>query len=433
MFDRICIGAALLCPLFLTHGRGLAEACIDTAAILFLLRSVVSGGWFWLRTPWVGMAALWWVWLCICSMPFGPFGAGGWPGLFQALMTVRFLVFAACLQHVALRDDRVRRAMRWIVVACCLYIAAQMLIQAVLGFNLFGDPRFGDGTLTGPYDKPRAAAPLSRLLLPVMLAGSVWLAARVGAVRGRIPGGIVAAAPLLAGIAVMVLAGQRMPLLLLLFGLLVSGLFLRSLRPILLGVLVLAPALVAASALVSPESFGHLVLLFQRQMEHFGRSPYGLIFNRAASIAYSNPLTGLGFDGFRHGCDDPAYFHAWPPWGDRPGDGGGADICVQHAHNHALQALTDAGVPGLILFAAMVVFWLAALGRGLLRRRPGTDGTLFAWRVGLFAAVFIHEWPIASSSAFTNMPLGGWFFLLLGVGLSEAYIERRRILPRSEP
>jgi O-antigen ligase len=188
----------------------------------------------------------------------------------------------------------------------------------------------------------------------------------------------------------------------------------------LLAALVAAPVLVAVSAVVSPRSFGHLVLLFGRQMRHFGQSSYGLIYTRAASIGLANPLTGLGFDGFRHGCPQPIYFRDWPPWGPYPGDGGGAAICVQHAHNHYLQALTDSGVPGLLLFCATVLAWLAGLARGLSGHRGRHDPILQAWRVGLFAAVLVHEWPIASASAFTNMPLGGWFFLLLGIGLAEA-------------
>ena len=224
--------------------------------------------------------------------------------------------------------------------------------------------------------------------------------------------------PLLLGIATVVLAGQRMPLLLCLLGLLVSGLLLRRLRPVVLAALLAAPVLVAVSAVVSPHSFGHLVTLFGRQMRHFGQSSYGLIYLRALSIGLSNPLAGLGFDGFRHGCPLPAYFRDWPPWGPPSGTGGGAWICVQHAHNHYLQALTDAGVPGLLLFCALVASWLVALAPGLADRDRGA--VLQAWRVGLFAAVFVHEWPVASASAFTNMPLGGWFFLLLGVGLAEA-------------
>jgi hypothetical protein len=41
-------------------------------------------------------------------------------------------------------------------------------------------------------------------------------------------------------------------------------------------------------------------------------------------------------------------------------------------------------------------------------------------RVALFAAALIQLWPIASTTAFTSMPTGGWSFLLLGWGLAEA-------------
>ena len=424
LLDRLSLVATMLCVVFLVHGRVLAEAMIDIVALGFLFRSGLSGEWGWTATMWVRVALIWWGWLTICSVPFGPFGAGGWHACMQAAATLRFLLFVAALQHRVLADRRARRLIGWLLAAACLYIAAQMLLQDLTGRNLFGNPRFHDGTLTGPYDKPRAAAPLSRLLLPTMLVASAWIAAgawlggraRSGAIRWLLAAAAVL--PLLAGIAIMVLAGQRMPMLLTLLGLVVSGLLLRRLRGPLLAALVAAPLLVAVSAIVSPRSFSHLVVLFGRQMRDFPHSSYGLIYNRALAIGLANPLTGLGFDGFRNGCPDPAYFHDWPPWHAGTGNGGGAAICVQHAHNHALQALTDSGVVGLALFCAMVIVWLIALARALTAR--GQVPLLQAYRVGLFAAVFIHEWPIASSSAFTNMPLGGWFFLILGVGLAEA-------------
>ena len=438
LLDRACVAAILLCPLFLLHGRGIAEALIDSIAVGFLLRSGIVGDWRWLRTPWVPVALLWWGWLTICSLPVGPFGAGGWPGLLQAGLTLRFPVFLAALQHRVLADPGPRRLLRWLLAAACLYIVAQMLLQQVTGRNLFGNLRFGDGTLTGPYDKPRAAAPLSRLLLPVMLVSSAWIMQRAGSAVPGVRSWLLRAAsllPLLAGLAMMVLGGQRMPLLLTLLGLLVAGLLLRRLRVPLLAALVAAPLLVAMSAVVSPGSFRHLVLLFGRQMGHFGQSPYGLIYTRALSIGLSNPLTGLGFDGFRNGCLDPRYFRDWPPWGASIGIGGGRAVCVQHAHNHYLQAFTDAGIPGLLLFCAMIVAWLLALARGLLAPDIRQGIPLQAWRVGLFAAVLVHEWPIASASAFTNMPLGGWFFLLLGLGLAEAgAVSRfRRHVPSGAP
>ncbi len=421
--ERAMVLLTLACPVFLLHGRGLAEALIDLVAALFLWRSWVARDWGWRHLGWMRCALVWWGWLVVCSVPFGPLGIGGWSGFLQATAVLRLPLFVAALQHCVLIQPAPRRWLRWLLATACLYLLAQMLLQAVTGTNLFGVPRFPDGTLTGPYDKPRAAAPLSRLLLPVMLVAVAFLlqrAMRVGPGTRRWLLRIGSVLPPLLGVAVMVLAGQRMPLLLTLLGLLVAGLLLPRLRAPLLVVLVSAPVLVAASALLAPAGFHHLVTLFDRQITHFGHSSYGLIYTRALSIAAANPLTGLGFDGFRHGCPMPGYFRDWPPFGPPYGLGGGAAICVQHAHNHYLQALTDAGIVGLVLFCVVVASWLAALARGLMRPAPdGDDGLLRAWRVGLFAAVFIHEWPIASSSAFTNMPLGGWFFLLLGAGLAE--------------
>ena len=88
-------------------------------------------------------------------------------------------------------------------------------------------------------------------------------------------------------------------------------------------------------------------------------------------------------------------------------------MCVTHPHNHYLQALTDGGVPGLVLFCGLVGVWLAQLARGLWRDPEPL-------RVGLFVAALIQEWPVASTSPLVSLPIGGWFFLLLGLGLALA-------------
>jgi len=68
------------------------------------------------------------------------------------------------------------------------------------------------------------------------------------------------------------------------------------------------------------------------------------------------------------------------------------------------------------------VAWLAALGRGLWRQPEPL-------RVALFAAALMQLWPIASSTGFTSMPVGGWSFLLLGWGLAEARWPNRQSDP----
>ena len=98
-------------------------------------------------------------------------------------------------------------------------------------------------------------------------------------------------------------------------------------------------------------------------------------------------------------------------------DGGGAGICNIHPHNHYLEAVTNAGVPGLVLFSALVVAWLMALGRGLGARADPL-------RVGLFVAALIQEWPLASASGFSAVEIAGLFFIQLGLGLALARAAR---------
>ena len=72
------------------------------------------------------------------------------------------------------------------------------------------------------------------------------------------------------------------------------------------------------------------------------------------------------------------------------------------------------GIPGVLLLTALVLVWLRCLSHGLWH---GPDPL----RVGLFVAALAGTWPIVSTGTFGPMPLAGWFFVLLGLGLAEAH------------
>jgi O-antigen ligase len=385
--DRVAVACLLLSPVFLLHGRAIADALFVVVSLCFLARCYLARDWGWLRRGWVPFGIAWWGWLVLCSFH---------GGFAQAVVAVRYLVFVAALEHWVLRLDWRRLWMSRLLAVAALYIAFQTMLQLVTGRNIQGFRRWGDGELTGPFLHPRAGAPLSRLLFPAVLP----LMGRLHRWAGL--------ALLVASVLVMVLIGQRMPLLLTVLGLLVTALLLPRLRTGVLAACAGGVLLVAASAVVVPPTFHRLVDKFSTQMEHFPESPYGQIAWRAAVMIKAHPLTGLGFDGFRRGCANPAY-----DIGYHGGTGGGASVCVQHPHNHYLQAGVEAGYPGLILFSALVLSWLWPLARGLWRDPAPL-------RVGLFVAALIQEWPIASTSDLLSMPLSGWFFLMLGLGLAEA-------------
>ena len=395
---RIAAGSVLAMPLFLMHAHGVAEVLIAVTDACFLACCAQAGDWRWLRTIWVRLAFAWWGWVLICSL-------ANRDGIFQAVLQFRLPLFIAALEFFALRDPRVRRWLWRVIAACAAWIAAQSLLQLATGHNLFGDGRGAAGELTGPFRKARAGPPLSRILLPVLIPPAAALLAGRRALRTA-----GAYALLLAGLCMIVLINQRMPALLTAFGMVICALLLPRLRPVVLAAIVAGGALIAASAVISPYTYQRLVLSFSHQMEDFASSHYGLTYTRAAEIGRQHPWIGLGFDGFRHGCDEPRYFH--PSFDGKEPQGGGGEICTQHPHNFYMEALDSGGVPGLLLFSALAASWLASVGVGLWRNPAPL-------RVGLFASVLIQVWPIASTGAFSSMPMGGWFFLLLGWALAE--------------
>ena len=379
--DRVGVFLVLILPVFLLHGRAPADVTLGLIDALFLVQSVWRREWAWLRVGWVRLAGLWWGWLVLCSVR---------TDLGQALGVVRFPLLAAALGYWVFRQgwvrDWVARLLRWSVV----YIGVQCLAQFATGHNLFGWPKGAAGELTGPFTKPRAGPVLSRILFPALL---VWSRTRWRAL-----------AAMVGAVVLMTLVAQRMPLLLTFFGLGLTGLLVRRFRMAAVGAGVAAAVLLAALPVVSPSAAQRVLTQFSKQMSDFADNHYGEIAARSVAMIEAHPIVGTGFDGFRRLCDDPAYFQGWH--GD---DGGGAAICVQHPHNFYMQAAVEGGVPGVLLFAALAVSWLVALGRGMRGD---------ALRTGLFIAAAIHLWPIAGNTDWVAMPLAGYFFVQLGLGLA---------------
>lgn len=401
--------ATLALPIALLYSRAAAEILIGIVDGAFLLHAAAARDWGWLRRPWTLAALPFWSWLVLCSA----LGPGGWPSLIQALVAVRFFVLAAALGGWVLAEAPTRRWLWAMVAASAAWIAIESWQQYLLGTNIFGDPRCIDGSLTGPFDKPRAGAALVLILFPALLPAAAALIAGRDAARRDIGRAIAGALLVIASVATMVLIGQRMPALLTLLGIVTAGLLLRRARIALFGALLIGAAVVAATPVISPPTYGKLVVHFTQQMADFPRSAYGLLFTRATVMTEQHPVFGLGFRGFRIACAESRY-DAGIPWLGLRGTGdGGPEACNLHPHNFYLEASSSAGMPGLAAFAALVVVWLATLGRGLVRAPEPL-------RVGLFAAALVALWPLASTSEFFSVPNCGWLFLVLGWGLAES-------------
>jgi O-antigen ligase len=397
---RAAAAATVLLPPALLHGRAVADALMSVVALLFLLDCARTTNWAWTGRLWVRLAGALWAWLVVCSLLHG-----GTHAVVEALVAFRMLLFAAALEAWVLAGAAARRWLLASYAAMAVWIAAQCWQQLLIGKNLFGAPRWGDGALTGPFEKPRAGGTFLSVFFPAVLPPVL-----------RRPGWTGLALLALAA-ATMVLIGQRMPTLLMAFGLLVAAaLTPRLRRPVLLA-LAAAAIVLALTPVLSPPTYQKLVLHFAEQIGHFWTSNYGQLYVRALNMIGASPLTGLGFDGFREHCLDAAYIHGAAWLGVADGDVIAGVGCNIHPHNYWLEIGTDAGLPGLGLFAGIVLCWLARLYRG-----AAGDPV----RLALFVGATVMLWPLASTSSLFVADTGGWIVLTVGWGLAAARTEQAR-------
>jgi O-antigen ligase len=397
---RVALLATLLLPVALLYTRATGDALLSLVAILFLARACVLRDWSWLNTAHARLALVFWLWLVLCTLVAGTHHA-----VEEALVVCRLLLFAAALEHwVLARHDR-RRQLWIVVLAVASWVVLETWEQYAFGTNIFGYKRWGSGVLTGPFAGPRAGGTLQDIYLPAFLPPAMYWLGRPGLIS-RLAGALLLFITMLTE----ALIGQRMPMLLLLFSLCLTGLIVRRFRwPIVIALVVLA-ATIAAMPVLSPVTYATLVVEFLHRMEDFSNTPYAFLYQRAVVMVQAHPWLGLGFDGFRDHCADPRYVQAiaWLPVThiDSP------YACSIHPHNYWLQIATSAGLPAVLLFAALGLAWLIRIGRGMFTAaRP--------IQVALFVTLCTALWPIASTTSLFTVPNAGWFFLVVGWGLAE--------------
>lgn len=393
--------ATILLPFVLPYTRAVADGLLTFIVLLFLAHQRFTRDWGWLRAPWTRLALLFWGWMLLCTLATGLLKP-----IEQTVLALRFFLFVPALENWVLSDPRTRRRLWYAVLAVAAWVALESWQQSILGVNIFGNPRWGDGALTGPFAGPTAGGTYLWVFFPAFLPLCFLLLKRPRRVDRF--GGI---AVLFIAAATMILIGQRMPTLLLALGLFASGLLFRAFRLPVALTLVLSAAVLALLPVVSPPVFEKLVVHFTQQMQHFWATPYGLIFGRAVTMMQAHPWLGLGWDGYRDNCMNPSYLNgvSWLPVSDPAS----AEGCNIHPHNYWLQIGTSAGLPGVALFAALVGVWL-------WRIRGGSNYQGNAWRASLLIIVFVAMWPIASATSLFTVPNAGWAFLMIGWALAEA-------------
>ncbi|MCS6930952.1 MAG: O-antigen ligase family protein [Acetobacteraceae bacterium] len=398
--------AALALPVLVIVSRSAAEAVLGLLAAAMLVRLALGRAAEAWRAPWFLAACAYWAWLVLATLLAG----ASLERLAVALAWIRFPLALLAVCSWALGPEAMRRHALWVSGGASLFVALETWAQFLLGRGLTGTGRALPGYLSGPFARPRVGAYLGMLMWPALFAGVSAL------MRQGLAGAAGAAAVCAFAFGAVLLSGQRVMAISVLLLLLAGALLLPALRRPVLAAVAAGALLAAAAPLFAPDAFARYAEQFPRLIAGFGDSHYGQILARTLAIAEASPWIGHGAEAFRHLCRDPRFFVGW----GGAGDGGGAEICVPHPHNHYLEALADGGMTGLLLFGLFQGLLALALLRGLLA--GGRDPVL----VGLALPVLLSVWPLQTSAAFAGIESAGPRTFIAGWALAAAAEALRR-------
>ena len=147
-------------------------------------------------------------------------------------------------------------------------------------------------------------------------------------------------------------------------------------------------------------------------LKDFRHSPYGEIYNTSLQMWLNNKITGVGLNNFQEVCTNDLSYNEYHQY----------FACASHPHNYYIQALTESGLPGLILFIFLVLSFFYKF-KDFLKYKHQVFGIII---------LLILFWPIMSTGSF----LKNWNMIficyLLGITLRINSINFKNFFKNEE-
>tara|TARA_A100001015_G_C15042166_1_gene740473 strand:+ start:1358 stop:2710 length:1353 start_codon:yes stop_codon:yes gene_type:complete len=447
-------------PLGLMLGIATTDIPMTGSALSFLLFSYLEKNFSWLRTTWFKWALMFWAWVMFISI-FSVHSAGAFK---QALVFIRYPLFAAALAHWLLRNSTIRRYFLWILTITMIFTSLDVWLQFITGHDILGHaaqmsyPSIdGKSTsmvsrLTGLSTKENPGKKLMMLAFPVVAYMMVYLRQKKIALWKS--AGVLGC--ILVILVSVIITGERGASLLMLLGLGLLFLLIKHYRPLVL----LITGLFLAACVLFLYHNSYLYSRYQRivavvqdisapvtqKIEHVlttpsvaqqvilparlgqpkeqarpldGPTAYRNLFTTAWHTFKDHPLTGVGIKQFNAVCQ------ATPNY---PGK-----YCSTSPQNMYLELLACTGMIGFILFMGMSFSWL----RAIVRRADmtGKQTELFKNNPVMMAvgvALLIRFWPLICSSSLFFAWSGMSYWLMAGWLLGYV-ADRKSQLSNDEP
>jgi len=371
---------AILMPISISMGRGVADATLTTAAILFIIHIILKKELHYFKEKWFIAAIILWAYILIRSL----FSDIPLMGITKTLPFVRFPLFALCCQYLGLTHKDFSKKLYLSSLLAVIFLTIDGYIQYVFGKDLLGHPIKDEGNfyrLTGPFSKMVLGSTITILSIPTLGQMIDNIAHRSKVMFSGI---------LLIAIYVIVfLSGERAALLQITLAILILIWALIKNKKTL--ILFSSICTLIAAILVH---FFNLDKVISRQifsifeiLKNYSTTPYGKLWNSGFKIGKENWIFGIGPMNFEKYCTKIS------------------DFCSYHPHNIYIEFFAETGLVGLTILLFVFYFFLKRF----------LDSQKSILITSTFTAFLIKIMPIPSSGFFKNwyaVPLWlmiGWF------------------------
>ncbi len=340
---------------------------------------------------------------------------GGFYTSFKSLLFLKYLLFYFAIKYLIQKNIVNLKFFFLVSSFAAIFVCIDILIQFIFGKDLFGIVADSSRKLGGPFGSELIAGGyIQRFSLFAFFVLPLYLNIKNKKVLSCLVVFLIII--FLVG---LILAGNRMPMILFLLLMFLILLFQKSARKFFFPFVFIVPILVF-TAMKSNEKVSNNFTNLYMQVSGMAQLVFNYDSNKTKAPQYYkefatfydtwllNKYLGGGIKNFRYYC------HVRPNI-----DKNSTFVCNMHPHNYYLEILTETGLIG---FFIIVIFYLIILKKTFYKKYFLVSNLQNNNLIVPFIFLFIIEiFPIKSSGSFFTTGNATYLFLILGilVGLIE--------------
>ena len=352
--------------------------------------------------------------------------------IFKSFLLFRFLILIVILDALFFNKILNLKKFFYFSLLCTSFVSIDIFIQYIYGYDLFGYKSLGERN-PGPFGEESVAGSYLQRFGFISIF-SILLINFENKKKNKI---LLFFIIIFLATAIL-LSGNRMPMILFLFGCLLMILFMKNFR--ITTLISLAVFILIFSSIYSNNEnirnnysrllyqinvFEHIKLknIFEKKVENkqyaekqtknnfssnLLKGGYSSLYKTSIEIWKEQPLFGYGLKSFRYKCWEILY-----KTGDK------SLSCSTHSHNYYFELLIEAGIIGIVL---IVTFFILLIKDTLyfVRKNNRKINTEIIFMLPIIITIFLEIWPIKSSGSFFTTSNATFLWLMVGILFSTS-------------